>query len=66
MTPLSQFSFRWPQSTIPTFKILTSECLDKDQIAEQISLVRFVLLVSILKIISLKPHFMLKVFTFES
>ncbi|XP_057423136.1 uncharacterized protein LOC130717048 isoform X2 [Lotus japonicus] len=30
----------WPQSTIPTFKILTSECLDKDQIAEQISLVR--------------------------
>lgn len=56
----------WPQSTIPTFKILTSECLDKDQIAEQISLVRFVLLVSILKIISLKPHFMLKVFTFES
>ncbi|CAL5207494.1 unnamed protein product [Lathyrus oleraceus] len=30
----------WPQSTIPTFKILSSECLQKVQIGEQISLVR--------------------------
>lgn len=30
----------WPQSTIPTFKILSCECLQKVQIGEQISLVR--------------------------
>lgn len=30
----------WPQSTIPTFKILSCECLEKVQIGEQISLVR--------------------------
>ncbi|XP_004497632.1 uncharacterized protein [Cicer arietinum] len=30
----------WPQSTIPAFKILSSECLQKVQIGEQISLVR--------------------------
>ncbi|GFY93470.1 hypothetical protein Acr_08g0018660 [Actinidia rufa] len=30
----------WPQSTIPTFKILSSECLKKVRIGEQISVVR--------------------------
>ncbi|XP_061362486.1 uncharacterized protein LOC133306211 [Gastrolobium bilobum] len=30
----------WPQTTIPTFKIMASECLQKVQIGEQISLVR--------------------------
>ncbi|KAF3442773.1 hypothetical protein FNV43_RR16690 [Rhamnella rubrinervis] len=30
----------WPQSTIPTFKILSSKCLQKVRIGEQISLVR--------------------------
>ncbi|MED6182474.1 hypothetical protein PIB30_028741 [Stylosanthes scabra] len=30
----------WPQSTVPTFKILTCECLRKVRISEQISLVR--------------------------
>ncbi|KAL2327330.1 hypothetical protein Fmac_020757 [Flemingia macrophylla] len=30
----------WPQSTIPTFKILSSECLQKVRIGEQLSLVR--------------------------
>ncbi|KAF7804215.1 START-2 domain protein [Senna tora] len=30
----------WPQSTVPTFKIVQSDCLQKIQIAEQISLVR--------------------------
>ncbi|KAL5067523.1 hypothetical protein RYX36_018410 [Vicia faba] len=30
----------WPQSTIPTFKILSCECLEQAQIGEQISLVR--------------------------
>ncbi|XP_061360847.1 uncharacterized protein LOC133304803 [Gastrolobium bilobum] len=30
----------WPQSTVPTFKIVSSECLHKVQIGEQISLVR--------------------------
>ncbi|GMP98511.1 hypothetical protein CsSME_00046365 [Camellia sinensis var. sinensis] len=30
----------WPQTTIPTFKIITSECLQKVRIGEQISLVR--------------------------
>ncbi|GAU28811.1 hypothetical protein TSUD_21480, partial [Trifolium subterraneum] len=30
----------WPQSTIPTFKILSCKCLQKVQIGEQISLVR--------------------------
>lgn len=30
----------WPQSTVPTFKILSCECLQKVQIGEQISLVR--------------------------
>lgn len=42
LTPFSQFSFRWPQSTIPTFKILSAECLQKTRIGEQLSLVRFV------------------------
>ncbi|KAK2990081.1 hypothetical protein RJ640_000853 [Escallonia rubra] len=31
---------RWPQSTVPTFKIISSECLQKVRIGEQISLVR--------------------------
>ncbi|KAG4982485.1 hypothetical protein JHK82_027332 [Glycine max] len=30
----------WPQSTIPTFKILSAECLQKARIGEQLSLVR--------------------------
>ncbi|KAJ1378564.1 START-like domain superfamily [Sesbania bispinosa] len=30
----------WPQSTIPSFKILSSECLHEARIGEQISLVR--------------------------
>ncbi|XP_068342190.1 uncharacterized protein [Pyrus communis] len=30
----------WPQSTVPTFKILSSKCLQKVRIGEQISLVR--------------------------
>ncbi|XLU96175.1 hypothetical protein S245_010527, partial [Arachis hypogaea] len=30
----------WPQSIVPTFKILACECLHKVQIGEQISLVR--------------------------
>ncbi|MED6208684.1 hypothetical protein PIB30_047588 [Stylosanthes scabra] len=30
----------WPQSTVPTFKILACECLHKVRIGEQISLVR--------------------------
>lgn len=30
----------WPQSTIPTFKILSTECLQKVRIGEQLSLVR--------------------------
>ncbi|KAK7392720.1 hypothetical protein VNO78_21166 [Psophocarpus tetragonolobus] len=30
----------WPQSTIPTFKILSTECLQKTRIGEQLSLVR--------------------------
>ncbi|CAJ1967306.1 unnamed protein product [Sphenostylis stenocarpa] len=30
----------WPQSTIPTFKILSTECLQKVGIGEQLSLVR--------------------------
>ncbi|KAG4402424.1 hypothetical protein GLYMA_02G193200v4 [Glycine max] len=30
----------WPQSTIPTFKILSAECLQKTRIGEQLSLVR--------------------------
>lgn len=30
----------WPQSTIPTFKILSAKCLQKVRIGEQISLVR--------------------------
>ncbi|KAL6997898.1 hypothetical protein U1Q18_008024 [Sarracenia purpurea var. burkii] len=30
----------WPQSSIPTFKVLSSECLQKVRLGEQISLVR--------------------------
>ncbi|KAG4996535.1 hypothetical protein AAZX31_10G079900 [Glycine max] len=30
----------WPQSTIPTFKILSAECLQKARIGDQLSLVR--------------------------
>uniref|UniRef100_A0A5B6ZA46 START domain-containing protein n=1 Tax=Davidia involucrata TaxID=16924 RepID=A0A5B6ZA46_DAVIN len=30
----------WPQSSIPTFKVISSECLQKVRIGEQISLVR--------------------------
>ncbi|KAJ7971344.1 Polyketide cyclase/dehydrase and lipid transport superfamily protein [Quillaja saponaria] len=30
----------WPQSSVPTFKIISSDCLQKIQIGEQISLVR--------------------------
>ncbi|KAA0043794.1 Mitotic checkpoint serine/threonine-protein kinase BUB1, putative isoform 1 [Cucumis melo var. makuwa] len=34
------FSLRWPQFTLPSFKILTSKCLQKVRIGEQIALVR--------------------------
>ncbi|KAL7233978.1 hypothetical protein ACSBR1_017563 [Camellia fascicularis] len=40
----------WPQTTIPKFKIITSECLQKVRIGEQISLVRYVILHNILLI----------------
>ncbi|XP_022151408.1 uncharacterized protein LOC111019346 isoform X2 [Momordica charantia] len=34
------FSLRWPQFSLPSFKILSSKCLQKVQIGEQIALVR--------------------------
>ncbi|KAI5425262.1 hypothetical protein KIW84_031166 [Lathyrus oleraceus] len=37
----------WPQFTIPTFKVIASDCLQKVQTCEQIALVRFVLRASI-------------------
>ncbi|KAG7017516.1 hypothetical protein SDJN02_19381 [Cucurbita argyrosperma subsp. argyrosperma] len=33
-------SIRWPQFNLPSFKILTSKCLEKVRISEQIALVR--------------------------
>lgn len=38
------FLIRWPQTTIPTFKIAASQCLQKVRTGEQICLVRLVLL----------------------
>ncbi|KAL4275834.1 hypothetical protein AHAS_Ahas20G0146800 [Arachis hypogaea] len=40
MDKSAEWRLRWPQSTVPTFKILACECLHKVWIGEQISLVR--------------------------
>ncbi|RYQ83930.1 hypothetical protein Ahy_B10g102814 isoform B [Arachis hypogaea] len=39
MDKSAEWRLRWPQSTVPTFKILACECLHKVWIGEQISLV---------------------------
>ena len=35
------FLTRWPQITVPSFKLISSQCLQKVRIGEQICLVRF-------------------------